>query len=345
MIRRQYFEALFYKIGSSALIGLLMRKYQGKIIMLCYHRIAPDGESSRVFDPVHLNTVSAARFEEQIRYLTENYQAISIQEVADCLIDESGKKYVVITIDDGYKDTIEYALPILERYNVPAVVYLNTCYPDEGEEIWTHEIVDIINSKDVISFDFNGNKYYWQLNNTDDRRKCFSELTRLISLSARNRPEIMSLLRGKAARSSGGALKYALTWDEIRKLDVHPLITIGAHTHNHLSLAGLTAAEAEYEMVHSRKRLEEELGHNIEHFAYPFGGPDHAGKKEFELAERCGFKTAVTVMNAGIHTEHIEHLFALPRYAVSERDAFPRLKAKISGWEAFVRHRGRVVVI
>lgn len=332
-------SSLFYKAGSLGFVNSLMKRYQGKVVILAYHRVVPYEVYARDFSPIRLSTVSVNQFENQVRYISNTYQVISIDNVPDFLLDSSQKTAVVITIDDGYKDTIQYALPILEKYKTPATVYINTCFPDEKEEIWWVEIADILSLEDRISIRLNGKDNYWYLRDTDEKITCFNEFIQLVRQSSHNKSVIMSQLRKNEVRSSKVDMKYALDWDEIRKLDKNSLITIGAHTHNHLTLPKLPMHEVEYEMLYSKKRLEEELGHCIEHFAYPFGGIQHAGDREVELAAKCGFKTAVTIKSAGVHKEHKDHLYSLPRYAVSESDTITRLKTKISGCEAFIRNK------
>ena len=62
-----------------------------------------------------------------------------------------------------------------------------------------------------------------------------------------------------------------LNWNDIIKLDRHPLITIGAHTHSHPNLARETETTAREEILNSKLLLERQLRHAVDHFAYPFG--------------------------------------------------------------------------
>jgi peptidoglycan/xylan/chitin deacetylase (PgdA/CDA1 family) len=70
-------------------------------------------------------------------------------------------------------------------------------------------------------------------------------------------------------------------------------------------------------MEESRRRLERELGTEVRHFAYPFGDRASAGKREFLLARKAGFATAVTTRRGPLHGEHAQHLHALPRVSLN----------------------------
>jgi peptidoglycan/xylan/chitin deacetylase (PgdA/CDA1 family) len=91
------------------------------------------------------------------------------------------------------------------------------------------------------------------------------------------------------------------------------LVTIGAHTKNHFSLAKLTQNELIDEIVDSKAIIESRLGISVKHFCYPFGGKKEAGVREFKLIKDLGFDTAVTTRFGNIFPEHSEHLTSLPR--------------------------------
>jgi peptidoglycan/xylan/chitin deacetylase (PgdA/CDA1 family) len=47
-------------------------------------------------------------------------------------------KYATIMFDDGYKDNIDYAAPILEKYGCKASFYVVTDCIDKNIPTWTH---------------------------------------------------------------------------------------------------------------------------------------------------------------------------------------------------------------
>ena len=89
-----------------------------------------------------------------------------------------------------------------------------------------------------------------------------------------------------------------------------------------------------YEMSSSKALLEQILGHTVEHFAYPFGTFNETDTREFELAYRCGFRTAVTTRPETIRSPP---LHAIPRLVVPSFLSLHGFKGKLSGWE----HLGR----
>ena len=100
-----------------------------KIPILLYHSISDD--NSRMSLKVNI-------FENQIKYLKNNgYTSINFNE-----IDQSAKKQIIITFDDGYKDVFFNALPILKKYDFKA-----TCF-------FVTNLIGQVNSWDIKKKDF-----------------------------------------------------------------------------------------------------------------------------------------------------------------------------------------------
>ncbi len=86
-----------------------------------YHHIKDTKKTTdKVAEGLSLNP---DKFNEEMEYLTsENYRAVNLDEI----FFESENKEIVITFDDGYKDVIENAYPVLKRYGFRATVFLIT---------------------------------------------------------------------------------------------------------------------------------------------------------------------------------------------------------------------------
>ncbi|MBW3538333.1 polysaccharide deacetylase family protein [Candidatus Parcubacteria bacterium] len=89
-----------------------------------------------------------------------------------------------------------------------------------------------------------------------------------------------------------------LNWDEIRRLDASGLVTIGAHTVDHLALVSQTPAGRQHQIAGSKAEIEARLGHPIRHFAYP-GGSFNA--EVAAAVQAAGFATATTTRPGMAH--------------------------------------------
>ena len=120
------------RISSDALYGFgrivgpnSFKPMLGKGIILCYHSIS----SSQVIDST-LNkswlSINLENFRAHIAYLANKFECVSIDQMLGNHRPVSGRKLCCITFDDGYKDNLYNALPILEEYQVPATVFIST---------------------------------------------------------------------------------------------------------------------------------------------------------------------------------------------------------------------------
>lgn len=326
---------MFYLLGSLSLARKAVNHYRGKAAIFTYHRVLPSNEIFRNASPNHGLIVSTERFDEQMQYLSEKYRIIAMDELPDHL-SGSADFAIAITFDDGYKDNLTYALPILKKYNIPATIYIATRLPEGDCRMWWYELEKLCDSRNSIAFTIKGKSYNYKIRNLIQKKRCFQKIHNMIqSLSENEQNYLMDLIR--QGRSPECYKKYCLTWEEIQLLDKEPLITIGAHTHSHANMKKLTTEDLKKEILTSNSLFEEKLGHTIDHFAYPYGTSNEVGGREYSIAGASGYKTAVTNMCDSLKSD--SQIFYLPRYSVLERDNPFKLDVKLSGWNAFWKYQ------
>lgn len=89
--------------------------------ILCYHNVAEPPESARF----KLLYVSPAKFERQLWTMRRlGLRGVSISEGLRRLHEGSSRKYVALTFDDGYADTVTTAAPLLQQYGFGATCYV-----------------------------------------------------------------------------------------------------------------------------------------------------------------------------------------------------------------------------
>ena len=117
--------------------------------------------------------------------------------------------------------------------------------------------------------------------------------------------------------SSAFCKDLCMDWLQLANLAQDPLVTIGAHTVNHVMLAKVPEKAARAEMDMSRAVIEASLGVRTEHLSYPVGDRTSAGPREFAIAAALGFKTAVTTRPGVLFPAHRSYLTALPRISLN----------------------------
>lgn len=290
-----------------------------KVLCLLYHRVCP------VEDEIFHLTVSPEHFEQQIAYLKENFPVFRFEE--DWM--EAGENGVVLTFDDGYWDNYEYALPILERYKVPATVFVATGYVGAGQEYWWDELARVLTREVEYpgKFELKDSLYHyvWETDSFEKRLDLIKSLHWLLRLD----PELeranswLEQLRSWAGiEPEGRRENLPVDLCGLHGLDSSEYITIGGHTVNHRSLGAQTKDHQQYEIGASVRFLEKELGHKIETFSYPFGSRIHFDQNTFEACSRFGIRKAASTVK-GLW-ERGTHPYAVPR-----------MEAKDCGGDAF----------
>jgi peptidoglycan/xylan/chitin deacetylase (PgdA/CDA1 family) len=99
-----------------------------------------------------------------------------------------------------------------------------------------------------------------------------------------------------------------MNWNDIKKLKEYYNVEIGSHTMDHFQLSSLNESAQRYQIIESKKILEDKLGIIINSFAYPYGKYNQTTKK---LLVEAGYTNATTV-NASYY-QNAQNIFDLSR--------------------------------
>jgi peptidoglycan/xylan/chitin deacetylase (PgdA/CDA1 family) len=315
--------------------------------ILTLHHVRPARREA--FQPNRLLEVTPSFLAGLLKRLKRaRIDVVSLDEMHRRFISgEFKRRFVCITFDDGYKDLMQWAYPLLKKYQMPFALYIPTSFPDRLGELWWVALEAVIAHNTRIGLMINGENRFFDCGTLQEKRELYDELYRYLR-SMKSEDELRSVVRDLAARHRVDFASFCrdlcMDWGEIIDLAADPLVTIGAHTVNHKMLkkmADESAVRAEMEM--SRAVLEAALGKRPQHLAYPVGDPTSAGPREFRIAAELGFKTAVTTRPGVLFKAHRDYLTALPRISVNGEFQQQRyLKVLMSGaatamWNGFRR--------
>jgi peptidoglycan/xylan/chitin deacetylase (PgdA/CDA1 family) len=320
--------------------------FQGVGAILTLHHVRPSRRGA--FQPNRLLEVTPGFLSAVVRRLKRsNLDIVSLDEMHRRLVQRDFKRrFVCITFDDGYRDLLQYAWPILKQNDVPFALYVPTGFPDRIGELWWVALERIVANNDRIGLYVDGRDQRFDCVSTDEKRNIYDQLYWWL----RSRPteeELREAIRDLSARY-GIDLKtlcdeLCMTWEDIAEISRDPLVTIGAHTVNHPILIKTSDRVARSEMEMSRAVIQSAIGIRPDHFAYPVGDLTSAGPREFALAAELGFKTAVTTQPGVLFREHRHHLMSLPRISLNgEYQQLRYLRVLMSGtatamWNGFKR--------
>jgi peptidoglycan/xylan/chitin deacetylase (PgdA/CDA1 family) len=300
------------------------------------------------FQPNRLLEVTPGFLEDVVILLRRaNLDLVSLDEMHRRLTQgHSGRRFVCITIDDGYRDTLQWAYPILKRHDVPFTVYVATSFAERIGELWWLALEAVIARSEHITLLVNGEERSFVARTVVEKRRTFESLyayVRGLPTEETLRGVIRDLCTRYEVEIAEFCRELCMSWSELAQLAADPLVSIGAHTVNHVMLAKVPEHSARVEMEQSRSVIEVALGKRPEHLSYPVGDATSAGPREFRIAAELGFKTAVTTRPGVLFPEHKQHMTALPRISLNgEHQQLRYVRVLLSGaatamWNGFRR--------
>jgi peptidoglycan/xylan/chitin deacetylase (PgdA/CDA1 family) len=316
-----------------------------RAVILLYHRIA-----QAQTDPWSL-CVSPQHFAEHLEVLRDGYLPIALRRLAGAV--EARQPLpgsAVITFDDGYADNFHQAKPLLERFDMPATVFVISGSVGSQREFWWDELERIILVPQALpgslSLSIGGVRFDWRSPrspwvNTEhcgncanhERRDSAAESlyralwTRLSCLGAEERSEVLDqLLVWSGAESVSRPSHRPVSVEELLALGEGKLIEIGSHTVKHPFLSKLSPASQKDEIRQSRSALEELIGRPVTSFAYPHG--NYAAETQALIAQ-AGYERACTTTARTVRDNSSR--FQLPRIMVEDWDG-EEFARRLSGW-------------
>ena len=277
------------------------------LTILIYHRVLP------VPDPLRPGEAVAETFERQMAFLARHFAVLPLPEAVQQLQKGSlPRRTVCITFDDGYADNLTVALPILERYRLPATVFVATGYLDGGR-MFNDAVIDAVARATSPLLDLRElGLGRHPVATIVERRMAVAALLEQIKYRPpqQRAAEVEKLVQ----LSGGGSLPgdIMLTSPQVAEL-ARRGVEIGGHTVRHAILTTLDDGQAREEMARGKQRLEAIIAKPVISFAYPNGRPqrDYAARHAI-MARELGFELAVTTASGGGNRN--SDPFQLPRF-------------------------------
>jgi peptidoglycan/xylan/chitin deacetylase (PgdA/CDA1 family) len=317
----------------------------GAILML--HHVRPPRREA--FQPNRLLEVTPEFLDRVVASIRRAcVDIVSLDEARRRLVESDfRRRFVCLTLDDGYRDNLRYAYPILKKYEAPFTIYIPTSFPDHVGDLWWMTLEAAIARNPRIGLVMDGKDRSFDCSTTETKYALFDHIywwLRRID----DEDEMRRVVRDLGARYGVDAAEFCadecMTWSELGELAADPLAMIGAHTVNHIMLKKAPDDVARTEMRMGSATIEAALGIKPRHFAYPVGDRTSAGPRDFRIAAQLGFATAVTTRPGVLFPEHRTHLTALPRISLNgEYQQLRYAKVLMSGAATALHNRLRRV--
>ena len=318
---------------------------RGAGAILMFHQVRP-GEP-RDFAPNRLLEITPEFLDAVLTRLRAlGFAIVSLDKALAMLAGGAERPFAVLTFDDGYKDTRDFALPILEKHRAPFMLYVTTGFAERTARLWWIELEEAIRRLPQIAVEIDAADIVLPSATTAEKYAAFAFLyKRLMDGPEEVLLDVTARLAAKAGIDSVAlAEKLCLDWAGIEDMARNELCTIGVHTLTHRRLAKLEEASMRHELVESRRLIEDHVGQAADHLAYPVGGRVAAGEREAAAATDLGFASAVTTRPGMIFPEHEDHLTELPRLSINGNwQSLDAVEILLSGMPFALWNRGRRV--
>lgn len=289
-MKQKFINVASYIAVKSGLTRILS-KFNKTPRIIYYHGIETNISDSYI-QGVH---ISEKKFREHLDYLKKNFEVISIDQFTERFESNSFKgNEVVITFDDGYKNNLTVAAPILKEYNFPFTVFLSTALVDDTSLRFPTFIIRAIVMKcknETIQLNSINKKYI--LSNKAQRREVAQGLI-AIAKKAPN-AEVNSLLQDLISNISHEEYKEicnafisdeAMNWEDVKKIMEYNC-TLASHCDEHfICHENQTREEILYQLIQSRNKITQVQG-SCHYFAFPNGTNCELARK---LTNKVGYK-------------------------------------------------------
>jgi peptidoglycan/xylan/chitin deacetylase (PgdA/CDA1 family) len=292
-------------------LRLARRLRAGAVGIVMYHGV--NAAAMRVPNWCQLD---ATEFQRQVAFLAREYRVLPLGEVVERLWGGQPlpERAVCLTFDDGFRNVLTTALPILMRHQVPATVFLVTGAVGTRQPAWPDLLSHDIAATPCGSIAFEDLRL--PLVTPRQRFQAAAALgRRLKAMEDPERERRLVELRAALGPSTvePDEPQATLDWDEIRQLARTGLIDFGSHTHTHPILSRCSPDRQRAELQVSRDILLDRLG-TADLFAYPNGGRDDFNGQTQAILRELGYRCAVSTIS-GLNRPG-EDLFALKRVPV-----------------------------
>jgi peptidoglycan/xylan/chitin deacetylase (PgdA/CDA1 family) len=301
---RQTLTRAVHWIGLHTGLALRRARQAGKPRILMYHAIGAEDTPVEIF--VH-----------QLQVLRREFELVSLAELLDRRAQRKATgDEVAITFDDGVRNHVTAAYPLLLEHRAPATFFVCPGLMDSGRWIWNTELRVRLR----LLSDFERGKLARALALADSGVEAIIQYSKRLKLCDRQQLEAEVQARTREFTPSEAQVERyaAMSWTQASALDPR-IVTLGSHGVTHSILTSLSQEQKRVEIASSRQLLERRLGRSADVFCYPNGDYDPGTV----ALVRDNYRAAVATQSGLVAPDDGSYL--LPRIAAAGRmDLFMR---------------------
>jgi peptidoglycan/xylan/chitin deacetylase (PgdA/CDA1 family) len=311
----------------------------GRLAIIMFH-----GVEAEPLMPTCSYVVDAGTLRRELEYVRRCFNVLPLEEALERL--SAGTlpdRAAALTFDDGTRNLLTHAAPVLRDVGLPAAVFLATGPMGTDETLWPDRLwlaFARTNASEVNLTKFGLGMA--SLRSPADRgAACAAAVEFIKGLPDAERIAEVELLADTLAPGldrDAGPFRM-LSWEEAHALASDGNVTLYPHTVTHPILAHCSDEKVEHEVFESCGTVERETGRAPMVFAYPNGQAQDFDERAKAALRSRGVRWALATTSGLAHRD--SDPLALPRIATGSDLSFAGFKLAVSGALAF-RHGGFV---
>ena len=305
-----------------------------RLTVLTYHRVNYPYAADFRYAQYNVSA-TPEQFSQQMDYIAAHYNVIGLKTLVDYVRNQEPLPHraLLITFDDGYKDNLTYAFPILQKYHFPAVLFLATGFINQSKIPWWDQCAYYFRqtSKKHATLPLIGDQSLETPEAVNTAHDNFVQAIKQLSDDARKQGELAQLPTALEVVPIGDDETLFLTWDEVRQL-VAGGIACQAHTVTHPIMSQVTREEADYQLAAARAEIEQQTDKSAIAFAYPNGSRADYTEVTMQLLRDQGYQVAFTMTPGPMQSSEARQApLELRRNHVRHSDPFSLFTLKLIG--------------
>lgn len=296
-----------------------------------FHRVNPNRDP--LWDPMDVYL-----FEKCVKYISKNFDVRLAEDLyTKNTKDLVSEKIATIMFDDGYKDNIDFAAPILKKYNCKASFYVVTNCIEQNIPTWTHVLEHYFSNTNQKEFNFNFDFIPSQLNiqsleNKEARVAYVKKLKPLLkNVPSKKRESLLTHLQSICPDIE--LPKLMMSWEDLKTLKKEGHY-IGSHTISHPPLGMITEIDQLVDEIRrSGEIIQSKLGYFPLSISYPVGSFNADTKR---ISQEAGYTFGLAVKQ-NIHNPNEEDNFEISRIELYNESWF-KTKLRINHTLEKIKH-------
>ena len=277
-------EFAYARRDAGSALGLdksFFKKATGSRILI-YHGLCKKNHTK--FNPIFL---TAGMFEAHLQFYREYFNVVSLDQFYTK--DFNNNKFnVCITFDDGFANNFQYALPLLEKYKMPATFFV-TAIREAGYDILWNDFLGIVSYYGPQKLNYQNRQFFKNKFGRYAEEGTGHTLVDYLKEGGFNaKAEMIKELQPLFPKKLEEEEYWKqMTIEEIRQLSSSQYASIGSHGYYHNRMDWIPLEDATRELSDSKKYLEEVTSKELKALAFPYGNYSRALVDE---AKTLGFK-------------------------------------------------------